>query len=251
MKQFGGFLLLLTVVSPLVAQDVATLMEEGRRLEQKFKDDEALAKYKQAQLIDPANLLVQVKLAETYCALGSRQADAAAKATFYTQAKTHADAALRLGADDADANYMAAVVAGKLTEIETKRENLVKQVRLIKDYADKALAARPNMGKAMHVLGKWHYEILALSAVKRAAIKVLYGGLPEANIDTAIAYFEKAKMAEPYYCLLYLDLAKAYNYRKLYEKAINNLQQLSKLPTRRQEDVVVKAEGAALLQTLQ
>jgi len=251
MKQLG-LLFLMVILGRLVsAQDVPTLMDEGKRFEQKFKDEDALAKYKQAQQIEPENIKVQVKLAETYCALGNGQTDAAAKATFFAQAKSHADAALRINPADADANYMMAVVLGKLTEVETNRETLVKQVRLIKEYADKALAAQPEMGKAMHVLGKWHLEILTLSVVKRTAVKLLYGGLPEADIETAIKWFEKAKTFEPYYCLLYLDLAKAYEYRKAYEKAITNLQQLSKLPTRRQDDVRVKAEGAALLLKLQ
>jgi hypothetical protein len=242
---------LLLVIGVGYAQDVATLLEEAKRLEQKFKDDEALTKYKQAALIEPQNLKVQAKLAEANCSLGSRQTDPSAKAGYFAQAKLNAEAAIRIGPDDAEANCTMATVLGKLTEVETNRETLVKYVKEIKEYADKALAAKPDMGRAWHVLGKWHLEVLSLNAVKKAAIKVLYGGLPPANVDAAIVSLEKAKALEPYYCLAHLDLAKAYEMKRLYEKAIANLELLAKLPTRRQDDVVVKAEGAALLQKLQ
>ena len=97
------------------------------------------------------------------------------------------------------------------------------------------------------MLGKWHYEIMNLSVVKKAALKILYGGLPKSNIDSCITAYEKCKTLEPYYCRNYLDLAKAYNYNKQFEKALTTLQQCIKAPSRSSEDPALKQEAKELL----
>ncbi len=227
-------------------------MEKGRLLEQKLKEEQAIDKYKEVILIQPSNLKAYTKLVELNCAAGARQTDTATRSKYYKQAKAYADAALRLDSSGADANYMMAVVYDRIAQSEIKKEKFADEMKLMRDYAAKAIAANPAMGKAYGILGKWHLEVLTLNPVKKAAVKVLYySRLDEANIDTAIAYMEKCKTLEPYYCPNFLHLGEAYDYHKLYEKAIAVLQQLAKLPTKRQEDVDVKAEGAVLLQKLQ
>ena len=146
---------------------------------------------------------------------------------------------------------MNALVYSKLTEVEEKKDIMVNNIKLTKLYAGKAIAADPSMGKAYNELGRWHYEMLNLNPIKKTAVKLFYGGLPPASIDSAITYLEKCKTLEPYYCLNFYDLGKAYNFKRQYEKAIAILQQLGKLPTRRQDDPAIKAQGAALLQQLQ
>jgi len=241
----------LLFIAGLHAQDPASLMEEGRKLEQKLKDEEALKKYKEAIFIQPSNQRAIVKCAELSCAIGGRATSPEEKVVFYQQAKKFADAALKLDSNNAEANYMMAIVFGKLTEVEKKNEEIVKQVKFIKQFIDKSIALNPQYGKAWHVLGKWHLEVVSLNVIKKAAVKMIYGGVGEATIEKAIEYMEKCKTMEPYYCLNFYDLARAYEYNKQYEKSISILQQLAKLPTRRQDDVNTKAQGAVLLQKLQ
>lgn len=229
------------------SQDAATLMEEGRKLEQQFKDDEALAKYTAALQIQPKNVLAAVKSAELNCAIGARQPNDELKKSRYTEAKNYAATALRIDSLSADANYINAVVYGKLTEVEKKNDAVVEAVRNIRSYADKTLSINPGYGKAWNVLGKWHFEMLNLNAIKKAAVKILYGGLPKSNIDSCVSAFEKCKVLEPYYCRNYLDLAKAYNYSKQFEKALTALQQCIKAPTRSADDVELKKEAKELL----
>lgn len=246
-------LLLLTIfyTAQLLAQDAPSLMEEGKKLEQKLKEAEAFDKYKQALQTGPPSIAGYVKLAELSMSIGGRQTDPLAKGKFYLDAKSYADAARQLDSTSADGFYILSAVYAKLAEMEEKREAFVEDVRLAKLNVGKALAANPNLGKAFNVLGKWHYDVLTLNPVKKAALKVLYGGFAPASIDSAIDYLEKCKTLEPYYCLNFYDLGKAYNYNRQYEKAIAVLQQLAKLPTRRQDDPAIKADGAVLLQKLQ
>ena len=229
------------------AQDAESLMKEGLRYEQQLKDTMAIGKYAKALLIQPSNIKAAIKCAEMSCSIGARQTSTSEKSKYYTDAKNFAGAAIKLDSNNADANYINAVVNGKLTEVESSNEKTVEAVKNIKVFADRALTINPNHGKAWYVIGKWHYEVLNLNGFKRAAVKLFYGGLPAANIDTAISAFEKCKTLEPYLAMNYLALAKVYNYTKQYEKALAALQQCIKCPTLIPEDRVTKDEAKALL----
>ena len=100
-------------------------------------------------------------------------------------------------------------------------------------------------------MGKWHYEIMTLSWVKKVAVKALYGGLPEADMDSAIANFEKCRTLDQYFARNYLDLAKAYQSNSQPAKAIEILHLLVKLPNRCYDDAAIKNEGKQLLTKLE
>ncbi|MES2775859.1 MAG: hypothetical protein V4722_16915 [Bacteroidota bacterium] len=229
------------------AQDAETLMKEGLRYEQQLKDTMAIGKYAKALLMQPSNIKAAIKCAEMNCSIGARQTNPAEKTKYYTEAKRYSDAALQLDSNNADANYITAVVYGKLTEVETSNDKMVEDVKNIKVFADKSLTINPNHGKAWYVIGKWHYEVLNLNVFKKAAVKLFYGGLPKATIDTAIACFEKCKTLEPYLAMNYLALGKAYYYNKQYEKALAALQQCAKCPTLLPEDRTTKDEAKKMV----
>lgn len=235
----------------LFAQDVAVLLKEASNFERSLKDAQALDKYKEVLVTDANNMQALVRSSEICSGMGGRQTDKKAKEDFYNKAKEYADRALAIDQNNADANYVRAVAAGKLTEVETDNKKLVADVKDMKTYADKALAINPNHGKANYVLGKWHFQMVTLSWTKKAAIKVLFGGMPEASIENAFKYMEKCRTLEPYFVLNFLDLAKAYKYDNQPAKAIEVLNQLVKLPTRTPDDVALKAEGKQMLSEMQ
>ena len=138
-----------------------------------------------------------------------------------------------------------------MTDVETENKKIVAYVKDVKRYADKALAINPNHARANYTLGKWHYEMSNLSGIKKIAVKLFYGGLPDGDMDKAIEYMEKCKTLEPYFVTNYLDLAKAYKDNHRPAQALEVLNKLVKLPTRTSEDVALKAEGAKLLESLQ
>src|SRR4051794_17763944 len=118
----------------LNAQDVKVLLKEAQNLEYALKEPESLEKYKQVLSLDKDNMQALFRAAELSCAVGARQADKKVKATYYNQAKDYADRALAIDAKSADANYVRAVVAGKLSEIETENKKIVAHVKDIKVY---------------------------------------------------------------------------------------------------------------------
>ena len=247
------FLLLLTVsfVSSVFSQDVNVLLKEGLNFERTLKEDEALARYQQVLKADKNNVQALIRSAELSCAIGARQADKKIKLNHYSNAKDFANAALLIDSNNADANYVRAVVAGKYTEIETDNKKIVENVKDIKVYADKALLLNPNHARANYVLGKWNFEMVNLAWAKRAAVKLFYGGFPNANIENAVAFMEKARTLDQYFVLNYLDLAKAYKYDDKPARAIEILNKLIKLPTRTADDTGLKEEGKKMLSEMQ
>ena len=229
------------------AQDVNILLKEASNLEKQLKEPEALEKYSQAAVIDSTNISTLVKCTELNCSIGERQTDKNSKTNFYTTAKTYAEKALARDPNNSDANYAMAVVAGKMTEIEPEKKQVTEYVRETKLYADKALAINPNSPKANYVEGKWHYEMVTLSWIKKAAVKTLYGGLPQGNIDSAIFYMEKCRKLDQYFVRNYFDLAKAYQYKNQPTNVLEVLNKLVKLPNRSADDPALKEEGQKLL----
>jgi tetratricopeptide (TPR) repeat protein len=138
-----------------------------------------------------------------------------------------------------------------MTDIETENKKIVALVKDVKTYTEAAIALQPNHAKAYYSLGKWHYEMVNLSGVKKVAVKLFYGGLPNGDLDSAITYFEKCKSLDPYFVLNYLDLAKAYRDNHRPTQAIEVLNKLVKLPVRTADDPALKAEGAKLLESIQ
>lgn len=232
-------------------QDLLIQLKEADNLEKQLKEPEALEKYKQTLLTNPTNIKALVKAAELNVLLGGKEKEKKNKKLYYESALAFAQRALQSDANSADANYVMAMASGKLTDVETENKKIVSLVKDVKNYADKAISINPNHAKANYTLGKWHYEMVTLSGIKKMAVKLFYGGLPDGDLDKAIALMEKCKTIEPYFAPNYLDLGKAYKEAHQPAKATEVLNKLVKLPTRSSEDINIKAEGAQLLESLQ
>jgi tetratricopeptide (TPR) repeat protein len=249
MKNILSFIVLLLSITSF-SQDINVTLKEAANLERSLKEEQSLEKYQAILATDSNNLVALIKSAELSASIGGRQKDKKAKKPFYDAAKGYADKVISLAADNADANYVMSLASSKMAEVETENKKLVAFVRDSKVFADKALAINPNHARANYAVGKWHFEMMQTSWVKKTVAKTLLGGLPEATIDDAIKYMEKCRALDQYYVANYLDLAKAYKYYSRPAKAIEVLQKLVKLPTRTADDASLKAEGKKILEEM-
>jgi tetratricopeptide (TPR) repeat protein len=247
---FVGYFCML-VSESLYAQDPAVLIDEAKVLERKYKEDEALAMYKQAYSIQPTNIVAAIKSSELCGNMGRRTDGSIRVLAWMNEAMAFADAAIKIDSNSAAARTAKALAFRNLAETEEKKDKSTAYLRQWKQWSENALVADSSFARAKHLLGRWHLEVLTQGGIRKAQGKILYGGIPDANIETAITLMEQCRDAEPYFCANFLDLAKAYNYQHSYEKAIQTLERLAKLPTRRQDDKEIKAEGADLLLKLQ
>jgi hypothetical protein len=185
MKLFFSLILSLVLMGAQ-SQDINVLLKEADNLEKQQKEVEALDKYKIILGLEPANLKALVKAAELNIGISGQQADKSNKRLYIESAYAFAQKAFLADSNSADANYAMAMASGKMTEVETENKKLIAYVKDVKTYADKALAINPDHAKANYIMGRWHYEMATLSGLKKAAVKVLYGGLPPADLDSAI-----------------------------------------------------------------
>lgn len=243
-------LVVMLITFTAYSQDVNTQLKEADNLLKQLKEDEALVKYKQISTEQPSNVFVLVKCAELNVSIGARQKDKKVKQAYYQDAENYADKALQVDSNNADADYAKALVASKLPEIESENKKIIEDVREAKLYADKALQLNPNHAKANYIEGRWHYDLLNMGVLKKVIAKT-QGGLPEADIDSAVYYMEKCKALEPYFVQNYLYLAKAYKYKERPAPAIEVLTKLVRLPTRTADDAALKAEGKQMLDEMQ
>ncbi|MBI2730864.1 MAG: hypothetical protein HYX40_08960 [Sphingobacteriales bacterium] len=240
--------LFITVVS--FSQTVNDLFVKAEQYEKQLKEEEAYSIYKDIIKVEPRNIKALTMCSELASRIGKRQPDKTKSMDFYNAAKIYAQRALTVDSTNANANCAMAIAMGRMALISSGKEK-VANVKEIKRYADVALKYDPKSFKAWHILGKWNYEVSNLNGLEKAAIKILYGGMPAASMNDAIKYYEKAKSLEPTFVLNLFELAKAYRKNGQDDKAIENITKLLKLPNRTAEDAWYKTEAKKMLEELQ
>lgn len=179
--------------------------------------------------------------------LGKEQTDEEEAITLYREALAVADSARQADSTNAWAHLVTALAAGRLT-LHVGRSERVKQSRAVKRHTDRALTLDPNLAPAYHLRGRWHREVADLNFIKRALVKAMYGGLPDASFEQSIRDFLQAieRESKPYN---HLELAKTY--LEIGREADAKVQLQRTLDTSGSPfDEVHKQEARALLQSL-
>ncbi len=231
------------------AQDIEGTFAQAARNEKDIREEEALQNYRSILETQPHNVKALCKVAELTARVGNRHKDAKQRLAAFSQAWQYAELALKTK-PDAEVNYIMADIAAKTAGVTSGKEKAT-QLRLAKNYTDTALIMNANHARALHLQGKWHMDVVNLNTAEKAAVRVLFGGMPRATVMDAIKSFEKARAADPLWLVSYLDLGKAYVKNHQSDKAIEVFSRLVKLPPKTGDDESYKAEGRALLASLQ
>jgi tetratricopeptide (TPR) repeat protein len=235
--------LLLAAAVPAVAQPDPSLAEVDR-LRTAGRFEEALAALERQQREHPARADVLWRLSRTRVDLGER-APAARQQAIYRAAMADAEAAVQADARNLQAYLALAIAAGRVALIAGNREK-VELSRVVKDNVDRALTLDPRNDVALHVRGRWHYEVASQGVLVRAAARVVYGGLPRASYAEAARDFEQA-IAVNDLIRHRVELAKAYV--KLHRKAEarTQLERALAMPATDADDPGYHQEARALL----
>lgn len=250
MKRISVFILFIFFNGILAAQDINTLLQEGDKLEKSLNEKGALEKFQQVIKLQPTNMQALVKCSELCSRVGYRETTQKNRFNYYHAAETYASIALKLEPNNSVANCMMAIALGRVS-LEKSGKEKVKAAKQIKKYAELAIQYDPANAKAWHVLGRWHYEVSNLGFVEKAAIKVLFGGIPKSSFKDAVTAFEKANQLSPGFVLNYLELARAYRKNSQKEKAIAALNAMLTLPNTTEDDEGAKITAKLLLKELE
>ena len=64
--------------------------------------------------------------------------------------------------------------------------------------AEIALKIDPNNDRALHILGRWHYEVSQFGGFMRFMARLFFGTAPKASLDKALEYFQRAANLDDY-----------------------------------------------------
>lgn len=230
------------------AQDVNKVIKEAERLEAVHNEKAAFNKFKEALQLSPQNIYVLAKCSELCSQLGNHEAITKNRDAYYNAAVIYGRKAVAVNPENDEANVALAIALGRSVLVKSGNEK-ISAVKDIRRYAEKALKQNSRNFKAWYVLGKWYYEVSNLNFMEKAAIKIMYGGLPDASFKKAILAYEKAKAIQPNFMLNCLELAKAYNKNDERKQALKQLNYLVNLPLQTEDDSRIKVEALSLIKS--
>jgi hypothetical protein len=205
------FLFPVLLASLAQAQTFEQLMDQARRQRDSYNEPLALEKFAAALKLKPDNYEALHNASLLASKVGNRMESDEDKRKYFTQAEILARQAIAANGADAEGYFVMAVAKGRMSLIETSSKERVKNSEEIKKNAQQALKFNNKHAGAWHVLGKWNFKIATLSFAERAAMNLLFGGVPEdASLENAINCYLNAIKYNPSYLLYHRDLAEAY-----------------------------------------
>jgi tetratricopeptide (TPR) repeat protein len=175
---------------------LAAALRDGDAAFQAFDNEAARLCYQRAFAIDSTDCDVLWKLARSDIVRGMIASDDE-KRDWFASSEGLARRCVALHPDSSEAHFFLAVAIGQMTKMVggKRRIELSKDVR---HEAEATLSLDPRHAGAMHVLGRWNYEVAGIGWFTKVAAQVVYGGAPPgASYEHAKKWFERAIALRP------------------------------------------------------
>ncbi len=247
----SGFALALCVASKSVLgtdaqvpEDLqfASLVRQGEAADAQLDPNAALPFYLKALAERPRDVTMLLKVAKEYSDSTLAIPDPDEDRRRIEKALEYSNRAAELDPHNAVALLSKAICYGKLGSYSGIREK-IEDARLVKQYADQALAEDPNYAYAHHVLGQWEYEVAELGRTKKFLVTLVFGGLPEASTGEAVNQLELAVKLEPNVSSHRLALGFAYLANGEPVKARQQFKRVITLPCRELYDAQCRRQA--------
>ncbi len=229
------------------AASLDRLVAKGDALDAKRKNGEALAVFLEADRDYPNRPEVLRRIARQY----AQEMDAAGadRDKLGALAVEFGRRAVTAGPDNAQAHLALAIVYGKVAFLQPPGERL-KFSASIKSETEKSLALDPGNDLAWHVLGRWNYELANLGRPMRFLAETLYGKLPEASNEQALACFRKAVALKPGSLANQAELGRTLAALNRKDEARAALEKALAMPSREKDDEETKSRARRALAAL-
>jgi tetratricopeptide (TPR) repeat protein len=221
--------LLTTAVTNMHAQPVvASAIEAGDREVRARKPAAALAHYETALAAAPADYEVLWRVSAALIDVSEFDTNAARRKAAFSRAADLARKAIAAKPNDAAGHFHLARALGREALSVSARER-TKYALDVRTSALRALALDSLHAGAMHVMGRWHAEVMRLNSVTSMIARAFMGGkvFGEASWSSAVSLLERANAIEPNRTVHQLALAQIYRdtgkkdqARTMYEAAI-------------------------------
>ncbi|MEP6729558.1 MAG: hypothetical protein ABJE10_02915 [bacterium] len=221
-RLLGAAVVLTLAATParIMAQSAAEHIALGDKEHTALSAPSALHHYEEAIKVDPKSYEALWKASREAVDVGEYNPDDKERDRLYSLAEQYARRAVEANANDAEGHFHLARALGRKALSLGKRDQ-VKYAGDVRTEALEALRLDPKHPGAMHVMGKWNYEVLQLSGMTRFMAKTFLGGkvFDSANWDDAQKYMEESVAVDPGRLVHHLDLARVYKARGNKEKA--------------------------------
>ncbi len=198
--------------SSLSAQpSVAGAIADGDREIAARRPLAALAHYETALTAAPNDYDVLCRTSRTLVDLAEFDDDKARRTASFTRAVALARRAIAADSTQADGHFHLARALGREALTVSARER-VRYALDVREAALRALAIDSMHAGALHVMGRWHAEIMRLNSVTRMVARTFMGGkvLGEASWRESVRLLERAAAVEPGRTVHLLALAQVY-----------------------------------------
>lgn len=224
-------------------------VSDGDAAYKKFDNRTALVNYSRASEIDSLNYEVLWKLARAYVDVGMAL-PSKEQPQYYTLGEKLARRCARLYPDSANGYFFLAVALGRVALYEGGKRK-IQIAKEVKAAAERALQADPKHDGALHVLGRWNYELADLNFIERTVAKIVFGGLPTgASYEQAEKYFTQAVTLSPEKPTHHFELARTLLKLGRNADARQHLEQCITLPEVFWDDAQHKLAARKLLEQL-
>lgn len=193
------------------AQSVAEHIALGDRAHADLKVPEALAHYEAAIKAEPDNYEALWKGSRAALDIAEFETSKDSQNQLFRNGELYARRAVAAKPNEAEAHFCLARALGKVALTLGSKER-VRYAKDVRSHALLALKLDPNHPGALHVMGRWHAEVMRLNGVSRFFAKNFLGGdiFNSANWNEAVSYMEKAVQVDPDRLTHHLDLGDIY-----------------------------------------
>lgn len=248
----ASFVVVPSVLTAPIARDAdfAAALREGDAAFRAFDNETARACYQRAFAIDSTDCGVLWKLARSNVNRGM-VAPKDEKPRWFASSEELASRCVALYPDSTEAHFFLAVAIGQMTKVVGNK----RKIELSKDVereAQATLVLDPRHAGAMHILGRWNYEIAGLGWLSKVAAKIVYGGVPPgASYENAKQWFERAIAIRPDLPLNHLWLGETLIRVHDYPGAREELQACLDLNDAMWDDPLTKAQAQKTLHEIE
>lgn len=207
-----------------MAEITQQVLDEADKLFDESKFDELLEFLKKQSNWD-TNAQILWRVAR--CEFQLSKKDDKKKVELVETAYEHVKKSLEIDDKNGLAHKWASILLDAAAANKGTKERIA-QVLNVKDHMEKAIKYAPNDATSYYLLGEWHFSCYQVSWWERKIASVIFGKLPDADMDQALQMFEKAEEIEKdFYSKNKLMLAKTLlELKRDKERAINLLEEV-------------------------
>lgn len=167
---------------------------------------------------------------------------------YFKRSLDYAEMAKKADSISPQGYFYTSIAMGGFIQYGTYKE-MIKGSSVIKNNIEKAIELKTDHHRAMHVLGRWHFEVARLSSFVKFIANVFFEEIPKGTYNEAAKSFRDAVKVRPL-DIHRLWLAKSYLKLKKEKDAISELEAILSAPLIEMNDSLHKEEAKRILNEL-